>query len=140
MPRTMHTRVPDPRPGHTGEQILIVTEYHDEVFLSSSGFSAQVEVLHTHTNLSKSALLLHRAYLCPQCGDIWLRRIITPHAHYSRGPVLWTCLLLECEQHGGGLFLLQDEHSTSLPLLSHDATLLLRRHYAHTPPFSHQNP
>ena len=123
--------VPDPRPGQGGNN-EITSHYHDEAFFLNHSFFASREILHFRTNNDASALLQHRVTICPVCGEDWLRTVITPHAIYSRGAVLWTTELRPCLSHGDGLIIPPHieriDPSYPLPVLRHDALLHLERH------------
>jgi len=123
MPRTAVSSSPDPRwpettpPGTEcpGGICTITQEFHDEAFFLRQSYLGTREILHFHTNGGLSALLVHEAYFCPVCGEIWLRRVITPHSSYNRGPVQWQVSLLPCHSHGGGR-IIKDYESLDFPL------------------------
>ena len=133
MPRTAIYSYPDPRslatiPAGTecpGGVCSRLEEFHDEAFFLRNTFLGQRELLHFHTNNDQSAILFHQAYFCPVCGEIWLRRVITPHESYTRGPVEWAVRTIRCQAHGDGL-IIQPSEDLQFPIevLKHDVLCL----------------
>lgn len=134
MPRTARIQYPDSRspaavPAGTECPDGICTrieEYHDELFFFGNQLLGQSEHLHYHTNGELSALLSHTLYFCPTCGEVWFRRVFSPHANYNRGPVSWSAFPSLCPKHGGGSIIrFPDDHqSFPLPLLEREVLLL----------------
>lgn len=133
MPRTVISYSQDSRaveaspPGTRYKDSLypIRSEFHDEAFFLRNTFLGQRELLHFRTNNDQSAILFHQAYFCPVCGEIWLRRVITSHESYTRGPVEWAVRTIRCQAHGDGL-IIQPSEDLMFPVevLKHDVLCL----------------
>lgn len=131
MPRTHIIRVPDSRqlnPDPSGF-VEIPQEFHDELFFLGNKLLGTVEHLHFHTNGGLSAILFHTLFFCPVCGEVWLRRVFSPHQNYNRGPISWRSFESLCPQHGGGSVIQfpSEYESFPLPLLEREVLFLRSR-------------
>lgn len=96
-------------------------EYHTELFFLGNHLLGENKELHFHTNEERSAILFHRLYFCPVCGEVWLRRVWSPVASYTRGSPEWQAVPRACSVHGDGTILRPTEP------LDHISPEILRR-------------
>lgn len=82
----------------------------------------------SYNGQSFSAYWPHVAYLCPSCGELWGRAVLTHHFKYSPlVPGHWSVELRPCVKHGDGQFLYSQsvDEIDSIPLLTRELFALI---------------
>ena len=94
----------------------MLTSYNTEYFFLGNTLLGQRKELHIHTNGGRSAIIFNKLYFCPECGEVWFRRVWSPSLEYNRSPVQWEAVSQLCSIHGPGTIILPHEHLDKFPL------------------------